>query len=488
MSLKKYDDVSKKSSNTTNEDEFGIKDKSLVKGINENERNYNKFNEKGFAPEETKLENGDIIIAKVTPISDGDGKLFRDESQSYKSNAGGYVDKVWSGLQDGDGYNMIKMRIRSERTTMVGDKFCLIPDHEVLTNEGWMRFDDLFNKYHTDESFKSELTIAQLDENHNITYKTPLDVFEFDYNGKMYRLESQQVDFQVTPDHMLYVKRREQKIFELIKASDIYGRRYNLKKNGNFNAIKADIIRIEHNNQKYEYNMNAFLRLLGIFISDGYVDNKVITVKVNKERKMEYINTALCNHINYTMRIRDNRKKESKYKHEYVFRIMDPVINAYFEDLSAGALNKFLPDFVFTLDMSHANVLLEALIQGDGSRNNNGSECYYTSSKQLADDLQRLTLHAGKSSAIKVIRSIDNPPSGITLNADCLSVRINSNKNEPQINHGHINTQEGQTESWVDYDGKVYCLQVPSGVFLTRYNNKVHWTGNCSRHGKLYFA
>jgi len=286
MSLKKYDDVSKKSSNTTNEDEFGIKDKSLVKGINENERNYNKFNEKGFAPEETKLENGDIIIAKVTPISDGDGKLFRDESQSYKSNAGGYVDKVWSGLQDGDGYNMIKMRIRSERTTMVGDKFCMIPDHEVLTNEGWMRFDDLFNKHNMHYSVRKNIKVAQKDAYDNIQFVVPQGVFEFDFDGQMYRLESEFIDFQVTPDHMMYVKKLESDKFELYKAKDVF-------------------------NQKVVYK----------------TDNKEVMI---------------------------------------------------------GSLNG--------------------------------------------------------------------------------------------------------THTWTAYTGKVYCLQVPTSVFLTRYNNKVHWTGNCSRHGKLYFA
>ena len=44
MSLKKYEDVSKKSSQSTTEDEFGIKDRSLVKGLNEKDKNYDKIN------------------------------------------------------------------------------------------------------------------------------------------------------------------------------------------------------------------------------------------------------------------------------------------------------------------------------------------------------------------------------------------------------------------------------------------------------------
>ena len=63
-------------------------------------------------------------------------------------------------------------------------------------------------------------------------------------------------------------------------------------------------------------------------------------------------------------------------------------------------------------------------------------------------------------------------------------MRINSSKNEPQINHGHVHQQNGQKEEWIDYNGKVYCLQVPSNVFMVKYNEKNHWTGNCSRHGQ----
>jgi hypothetical protein len=98
----------------------------------------------------------------------------------------------------------------------------------------------------------------------------------------------------------------------------------------------------------------------------------------------------------------------------------------------------------------------------------------------LAEDIQRLTIHAGKSATIKIQKGMDTPE----LSADCLCVRINSNKNEPQINYDHVHQQSGQIEEWVDYEGKVYCLQVPSGIYMIKHNEKHHWDGNCSRHGQ----
>lgn len=371
---------------------------------------------------------------------------------------------------------MIKMRIRSERVPRVGDKYCVTGDHEVLTDRGWIRFDELYKNYHklNDKNYK----IAQLN-NGFIEYVDPIDIYEFDYEGKMYKLESQQIDFQVTADHMLYVKKRNQKDFELLEAREIYGKRVNYKKNGKFNGISDESITLNYNNEKYSYDMKSFLRLLGMYISDGFLSNNKPTIKINKERKMNYLIASLDNHLKYKLTIKPNFKIKSKYEKLYTFTFEDEPINEYLRNISVGALKKYLPSFVFSLDQKYANILLEALLQGDGSKNNTNSEYFYTSSNQLAEDVQRLTIHAGKSSTIKTLRYKDTADLSYKLNADCLVVRINSKKNEPQINHGHSKTQNGQKEEWVDYDGKVYCLQVPSNIFMMRYNKKNHWTGNC---------
>ena len=143
---------------------------------------------------------------------------------------------------------------------------------------------------------------------------------------------------------------------------------------------------------------------------------------------------------------------------------------------------------MWDLPTRQAKLLLESLISCDGSHNLQGSECYYTSSKKLADDVMRLAIHAGWSGSIKTIREegseykITEFNKGVR-NADTLSVRIIKTKNEPEMNHGHIHQQDGQSEELYDYDGEVGCLEVPSHVFMIRQNNKNVWIGNCSRHG-----
>jgi DNA-directed RNA polymerase II subunit RPB2 len=52
------------------------------------------------------------------------------------------------------------------------------------------------------------------------------------------------------------------------------------------------------------------------------------------------------------------------------------------------------------------------------------------------------------------------------------------------MNPGHSKKQNRQSESLIDYDGMVYCIEVPSHIFYTRLNLKPCWTGNSNRHGQ----
>ena len=62
--------------------------------------------------------------------------------------------------------------------------------------------------------------------------------------------------------------------------------------------------------------------------------------------------------------------------------------------LSVGAVNKFLPNWVWKLSQQQSVKLVESMILGDGCYKE-FSVVYYTSSVKLADDFMRLCLHAG---------------------------------------------------------------------------------------------
>ncbi len=443
---------------------------------------YDKLNERGYAPEETVLENGDILLGKVSPIQaiGNSNKIFKDSSVYYKSHISGVVDRVYTDLYNNDGYEMRKVRVRSERIPMIGDKICLLDIADVLTDKGWVNITKITKDHN----------IATLVDGKYLKYVKPIDTYSWGYKGQMYKLRSQLVDIDCTIDHELYVKKRDHSEFELVKASDIYGKRFKLKKWAENN--NPDIENIQIGNKTIK--MDDFLDFLGIFIADGWVENNNTRIAISgeKERKIKPL-YDVCKKLNievYSDKVESSDLNDLGVGPRHLIHDRD-FIN-YLEKYSVGALNKYLPEFIWNVSQRQSVILLESLISCDGSRRTSGSVCYYTSSDKLANDVMRLAIHAGWSGTKGIVREKGSPyeiydkrsgktSKGVT-NADALAVRIVKTKNEPTINHGHCKTQNGQSEELYDYEGNVYCLEVPSHVFMMRQNGKNVFVGNCSRH------
>jgi DNA-directed RNA polymerase II subunit RPB2 len=218
--VKKYEDSIQKNQTTTADDIFIKPDPNQTSNMKRGD--YNKLNEKGFVPEETKIQYGDILIGKVSQAQVGANttKMYRCSSLQYKDHVEGIVDRVHHGVTNADDYPFIEMRIRSPRVPRIGDKFaCYTPDHEVLTSEGWISIKDVTTNH----------KVASLN-NGVLTYVNPTEVQSYDYDGKMYSIENNLVSLMVTPNHRMYVGNREAK-YTIETAEKIFGRRVYFRKN-----------------------------------------------------------------------------------------------------------------------------------------------------------------------------------------------------------------------------------------------------------------
>jgi DNA-directed RNA polymerase II subunit RPB2 len=143
--------------------------------------NYNKVNTKGIVSENTLIENRDIIIAKVTPIKENRNDhtkviKYEDGSKQYRTVEETYIDKNYID-KNGEGYSFAKVRLRSLRKPVIGDKFCALPTQQVLTHLGWIEIKNIDINIHK---------VATLDVNGNMIYEHPSAKFEYDHNDKMY--------------------------------------------------------------------------------------------------------------------------------------------------------------------------------------------------------------------------------------------------------------------------------------------------------------
>ena len=89
--------------------------------------NYDKLNEHGVIPENTLIENRDVIIGKIVPIKENRNDhtkviKYKDLSRVYRTHEKTYVDKNYIHT-NGDGYTFAKIRTRTYRKPKLGDKF-----------------------------------------------------------------------------------------------------------------------------------------------------------------------------------------------------------------------------------------------------------------------------------------------------------------------------------------------------------------------------
>ena len=89
--------------------------------------NYDKLNHEGIVPENTHLENKDVIIGKVVPIKGNRNDhtkiiKYNDQSRVFRTKEECYVDKNYVD-RNGDGYTFCKVRTRTYRRPEIGDKF-----------------------------------------------------------------------------------------------------------------------------------------------------------------------------------------------------------------------------------------------------------------------------------------------------------------------------------------------------------------------------
>jgi DNA-directed RNA polymerase II subunit RPB2 len=137
--------------------------------------NYDKLNNMGFVPENTLIENKDIIMSKVIPIKKNKNDhtkiiKFEDHSKLYKTSEDTYIDKNYTD-KNGDGYNFAKIRLRTLRQPVIGDKFSsrhgqkgtvgyLIPEEDMPYSQNGIKPDIIINPH----AIPSRMTIGQLKE------------------------------------------------------------------------------------------------------------------------------------------------------------------------------------------------------------------------------------------------------------------------------------------------------------------------------------
>lgn len=344
--------------------------------------------------------------------------------------------------------------------------YCTTEDTEVLTERGWVQWPD-YNG--------SDLLGTMNPATGALEYQAPLATQVFEHDGPMIYSTSRSVDFAVTPDHRMVVRRWDERARKLSdqwtfqRAGDL-GWYFGLPHSTTgFVGTRLERIAVDGDR---EYDGRDFFAMLALVVSDGYAGGTEktrnwVSFACFREDRLSVIR-ELAARLGFT----------EKASTPGVFIRYDAGalanwlrVNAYTSP-ELGSENKRVPDVVKVASSSQVAHFLAFY----GDQNHDRGNHFFSTSKRAADDLQELFLRVGKRASIwsddrdgkravldggKVITSRKRMYHLHVRQADRLSI----DRKE------HLETER--------YKGRVYCATVPNSTLVTRRNNSILISGNC---------
>lgn len=300
------------------------------------------------------------------------------------------------------------------------------------------------------------------------------------YEDEMVHIwNNSKLDMMVTKNHKKVLWDRNGKPFKItaeelyhkLKSGDTKISKSHIKNSGKWDGESPDYIEIGDKKIKSD----VWAKFLGLFISEGhtsgtkgsdYKSNEVCITQNNDDKK-EYIEDVM-NELPYNYKLHNNRQ----------YKIYDKDLYEHLNKLG-NSHEKFIPQYAKDWDEDLLNILLEYLLIGDGwNRKNSNGELmreYYTTSEKLTDDVSEIMFKVGNGATSYKREQPDREIEGRKI----------LNENSKELNVVHEKTTNGiyldnryTNAELVEFNDYVYCVTVPNGTWLMRYNNKVCWTHN----------
>jgi len=441
----------------------------------------NQCRKKGLLPINFVAEDSARMFQGVDVPSKVDVVTDLGEWLKSASNTAEYYDLDW---WDGEEYYIQMVVEKVDLVTLFSPicreyhipiANCFDDKTEILTDKGWIKFDDIDYTYNA----------ASKDGNGDLIYTPILNITKQKYNGDMYHIQNRGTDQCVTPNHNSYIARQRNKkdyvVFELCDTkSVVHLQNLRFSKKINFNGPIVDKFHLPiHNNSngnntiKKHFNMNDWLKFLGYYLSEGSClkkdRNQSYIVRIYQKKSVHpgvYNDIKnCCKSLGYNF-----------YENDCFIEISNKQLYNYLS-IFGDHCSKFIPREFLNLHKKQLKILLDSLVAGDGHVRGSDSMSYASTSKDLADDVQELALKAGYFASMstrtkdELNNSIINGRT-ISYTGNLYIVNICKSRNYFRINHGKKDWQK------INYNGYVHCVEVETGLVYVRRNGKPVWSGN----------
>ena len=357
---------------------------------------------------------------------------------------------------------------------------CFHPDTEIMTSGGWRRVTDV----------QIGDTVATLNpETRELEWQSVEQTHAYQFEGELVHVKHRSAEQMVTPNHRIVVSHDGGNSLELVEPMQTKAHFHLFAQAQPVAGIEGDPIVISSEREYGRdgtivqdtamFNARAFFRFFGLWLGDGYTctrtddhpANDFFGFAVKKERKIFAIRQAL---LDLKIKFTETPGVEGENTNFYCY---DFALLGFLNPLGKAA-DKYIPTWMFDRDASELEELYLGLMETDGCHQGKDQEVYYTTSRQLAEDFQRLCLHTGRS-AISIFRQGCEP-----VNI-CGNETVSSNSwalcvlQPGKRMYGERSNRRSNVIFEESYAGFVYCVGVPKHhILYTRFNGKPVWSGN----------
>lgn len=356
-----------------------------------------------------------------------------------------------------------------------GTNYCHTEDTEVLTDRGWTRWPD----YNWSDLLGTVDPVSG-----RMEFQQPLQRHVYDHDGPMLYSTNGSVDFGVTLDHRMLVRKwdeRRRKLsdrYTFQRAGDV-GWYFGLPPAPSGHA-GTELRQVEVPGDR-AYAGDDFIALLALIVSDGYAGgtentrNWVSFACFSEARRPEVRELAarigfheLPSRAGVWIRYDAGALAEWLRANAYVSREL-------------GSHNKRVPELVKCASGRQIRHFLR--LYGDQSHNLVESGHYFSTSRRAIDDLQELCLRVGKRGSIweeerSGKEAFLEDGQRITSRKTMYHLHVRATDELSICRKKHLEREH--------YRGPVYCATVPNGTLITRRNGTVLISGNCWANGPTH--
>jgi thymidylate synthase ThyX len=366
--------------------------------------------------------------------------------------------------------------------------FCYDEETEVLTSDGWKPWPDVDG---------TELFATLNPSTDELEYEHADERFLGEYNGPMYRVESEQIDLLVTSSHRMWVRpedtqarRRGEQPFEIHLAQELEGRRVSYQKTARWTGQEEGVVEIEGTERSWArhdtgttvvrtyapatFPLRAFARFLGWWLAEGCLNRHQIVIAQSPGTKQDEICATIED-----LGLRPYVPRT----HPQSVRTTNVALRDFLASCGGAAHSKRVPEVVGTWGPNTIREFLDAFVDGDGSRRKDGAHSViYTTSREMADDLQVLAIKAGWSANVRIddrtgLERVMATGQSFRNLRPCYIVSLVKTRTRPLVNHNRPPDAKPH-DRWEWYRGTVHCVRVPNGLLFVRRNGKPCVSGN----------